>query len=341
MSRNNNSISDETLLGYLLFALPEQDQQQIDRLALSDPIIQQRIQDLRGLLDPLRGNPEEFEPRAGLASSTMSAIRESIDSDVNEMNRRVGSVSMSQPRFESSRATRLAWLDSFVALAAGVVILSFLLPSVWLTRESARRISCAANMREIGEAITAFAYGNSERRLPKIELSGPLSFAGVYAIRLKDAGLLDSSEKMWCPSMSQLDAEQKIPTIAAYLAASPTIQNNWKYTAAGNYSYNLGNLVTGIYITPSIESGHNFAVMGDTLLPIDSSADMGPIHGRNAANILFVDGSIRYVRVDRIDPEQMDNPYLNRANRQSAGVGIEDCCLGPSFQNPFVLIQPY
>ena len=31
---------------------------------------------------------------------------------------------MSQPLFESNRSTRLAWIDSLVALAAGIVLLT-------------------------------------------------------------------------------------------------------------------------------------------------------------------------------------------------------------------------
>jgi hypothetical protein len=339
MSRNQNIINDESLLGYLMLALPTVEQQQIDALAQIDPVLRQRIDDLRALLEPLQKCTDEFEPRANLAKSTMAFIQQSSDAEKMACDGPSGQVSMSQPLFESSRSTRLAWMDSIVALVASVIVLSFLLPSVWLTRESARRMSCAANLREIGEAFTSFAYGNPERKLPRIDVSGPLSFAGVYAMRLNDAGLLTESERLWCPSMSSVDVGQAIPTLKAYLAASPNVQSNWRHSAVGNYSYNLGNVVAGIYITPSIVLDRSFAIMGDSLLMIDSDEDLGPIHGRNAANILYSDGSIQYVRVDRIDAEQMDNPYLNKANQQAVGFGLEDCCLGPSFQFPWLPVK--
>lgn len=338
MSRNNNNISDETLLGYLLLALPQDEQEQIDRLAALDPVLNQRIQDLRGLLDPLKQPEEHFEPRANLSSSTMKLIQDAVSGD-HSTDRRSEVVSMSQPRFESSRATKLAWLDSLVTLAAGVVILSLLLPSIRVTQESARRVACASNIQEIGKALTAFAYGNPERRLPRIDVSGPLSFAGVYAIRLKDAGLLPRSNRVWCPARDCVDIDQPIPTGSAYLSASPTTQNNLRYTVGGNYAYNLGNVVAGVYVTPSMDSDSYFPVMGDSLWSIESDEGLGWIHGRNASNILFSDGRVQYVRVDRIDAPFVDNPYLNRARQQAAGFGVDDCCLGPSFQSPLAPIK--
>lgn len=338
MSRNNNNISDETLLGYLLMALSHDEQEQIDRLAALDPILNQRIQDLRGLLDPLKQVEEHFEPRADLSSSTMKFIQDAVSED-NSTERKSEVDSMSQPLFESSRTTKLAWLDSLVTLAAGVVILSFLLPSIRVAQDSARHVACASNIQKIGQALTEFAYGDREHRLPRIDVSGPLSFAGVYAIRLKDAGLLPFSRRLWCPAMESVDIDQPIPTVSAFLAASPTTQNNLRFTVGGNYAFTLGNFVDGIYVTPSMDSDNVFPVMGDSLWPIESDEDLGWIHGRNAANILFSDGRIQYVRVDRIDAQYVDNPYLNRARQQAAGFGLNDSCLGSSFRSPFVTIK--
>ena len=338
MSRNNNNISDETLLGYLLMALSHDEQEHIDQLAALDPILNQRIQDLRGLLDPLKQSEEHFEPRADLSSSTMKFIHDAV-SEEKSTEHCSEVVSMTQPLFESSRTTKLAWLDSLVTLAAGVVILSFLLPSIRVAQDSARRGACASHLQGIGQALILFSGGNPEHRLPQIDVSGPLSFAGVYAIRLKDAGLLPFSRRLWCPAMECVDIDQPIPTVSVFLAASPTTQNNLRYTVGGNYAFTLGNVVDGIYVTPSMDSDNVFPVMGDSLWPIESDKDLGWIHGRNAANILFSDGRIQYVRVDRIDAQFVDNPYLNRARQQAAGFGLNDSCLGPSFRSPFVPVR--
>ena len=331
MSRNSR-ISDETLLGYLLIALPEAEQWRIETLANSDSALRQRIEDLRDLLDPIREISGPVEPRTDLAASTMALIEhaEQSDSQLSKPGAR-----MSQPLFESDRATRLAWIDSLVALAAGIVILTILLPSVWYSRESSRRNFCVANLRELGHALSLFAQRDSNRKIPQIELNGPLSFAGVYAIRLKEVGLLESPKWIWCPAGESFDVDQSIPSLHAFLAASSRQQHNLKNTAGGNYSFNLGNLVEGDYETASFNGRSQFALIGDSLLPVASDEGTGAVHGGNLSNVLYDDGRIQSVRVHQKNVAPMlDNPYLNRDMQQAVGRGLDDTCLGPSFQNP-------
>lgn len=342
MGRNNEHISDETLLGFLLEALPEEEQQKIALRVSSDPIVAQRVLDLKDLLEPHNSLDftqdsvdrvqSEFGPPYNLTESTMALI-------ANSDQTLVPAGSMTVPAFESKPATQLAWLDSLVALAAGIIILCVVAPSIFVSRESARRVTCAANLRELGQAIHSFAYGNTDRRVPNIDIHGPLSFAGIYPMRLKDAGLLVSSEHVWCPAAESIDLDQPIPTTITFLSASPSARTNLRYTAGGNYAYNLGYVLSGQYITPTMESNNNFALMGDTILSTESDGDSPVVHGRNAANILFADGQIRYVRIDRIDAIHVDHPYLNTEHKKAAGIGDQDCCLGPSHQFPLIPIQ--
>jgi len=335
MSRHNNqTISEEILLGFLLSSLPKDEQESIERLASIDPKLRQRIDDLRCLLAPLKELQQEFEARSDLTASTMAMIAAASSQVIPD-----DLAPDMKPIREFSQSTKMAWIDSLVTLAAGIVVLSILLPSIWLTRETSRRIACASNIREISQALTSFAQSNLERKLPKIEVNGPLSFAGVYAIRLNDAGLIESRSRFWCPSFEGIDREQSIPSMQSYLTATPHAQQNMRYTAGGNYSYNLGNFVAGTYVTPSMISSVRFAVMGDTIVPFDPSEELGPIHGRNAANILYDDGTIQFVRIDKLDSLHFDDPYRNRALQQAVGIGADDCCLGPSFQSPFLPID--
>lgn len=333
MSSDNRKISDETLLGFVLGSLPDVEMADIQQRALSDAVLGQRIKDLADLLKPMQGSDEPIEPPSDLTSRTIDFIRKAEA----EKNICLSSLSTSESSM-GGIATRTAWLDSLVTLVAGVVILTFLLPSVWYSRESSRRLTCEANIREIGQAITAFAHGNTHHELPRIDRLGPLSFAGVLNMRIKDAGLLDAASKVWCPSRSYVKLDSTIPTTNAYLSASSSVQQGLRYTVGGNYSYNLGNVVAGIYMTPTLDSQYLFAILGDTLCGMDDEEEAAPIHGRNAANILYSDGSIHFIRVDRIDSSH-DNPYFNRINQQAAGYGIEDCCLGPGFQFPLVPIR--
>ncbi len=330
---HNSRISDETLLGYLLIALPEAEQWRIEAQAFSDPVLRQRIEDLRDLLEPVRELSHPIEPRSGLTASTMAFIEQETQrgrSGVSPLE-----VGMSQPMFESDRASRLAWFDSLVALAAGIIILAMLLPSVWYSREAARRNSCASNLRELGQMFSVFAQVTPEHGVPRIEESGPLSFAGIYSIRLKDYGLLQSPKWLWCPGVKKLDGNQEIPSIKMFLTAPPKVQESLRNTAGGNYSFNLGHVVDGVYQTPSYGRSH-FPILGDSLLPIHSDDLTTAVHGENLANVLYEDGRIQVVQVHPKNfAPMLDNPYLNRDMQQAVGHGFDDSCLGPSHQSPF------
>jgi len=331
MSRKS-SISDETLLGYLLLALPEDEQWRIETLALTDSDLQARIQDLRDLLSPIQVCSQPVAPPRNLTASTMAMIEQSQGSNAED---EFSELKMTQPLFESSRPTRLAWIDSLVALAAGMAILTVLLPSIWYSRESARRTSCAANLRELGHAFDLYSQNNPSRQLPKIEISGPLSFAGVYSMRLKEVGLLGASKWLWCPAVESLDVGQEVPSVQVFLSASTATQERLRYTVGGNMSYNLGNIVDTDYTTPSFNGRTHFAVLGDSL-PKVADDELDAVHGANVANVLFDDGRIQSVQVKcRNESTLLDNPYLNRDMQQAVGKGLGDTCLGPSFQNPF------
>ena len=333
MSRNSN-ISDETLLGFLLSALPEAEQWRIESLAIADAVLRQRIEDLRDLLGPLSELSHPVDLPNDLTASTMAFIEQATDKA--EHSPKLSGTGMSQPLFESDRSTRLAWIDSLVALAAGVVILTVLLPSIWYSRDSSRRSSCAANLRELGHAISVFVQGDVKHRIPMIEMDGPLSFAGIYTMRLKEAGLLDSSKWVWCPAVECFDPSQSIPSIPVFLAGSPKQQQSLRYTIGGSYYYNLGNIVDGKYETPSLGLSY-FAVLGDSLLRVNADEEVATVHGANLANVLYEDGRIQSIPVcpRKAASVMLDNPYLNRDMKQAVGHGFDDSCLGPSFQNPF------
>jgi hypothetical protein len=339
MSRNNKSISDETLLGYLLMALPEDEHEWIEQLASTDASLRQRIDDLQDLVNPMQAlrDEEDFLPSADLTASTMALIQESQSLE-SASSERSGLSPLSQPLFEGSNSTKLAWLDSLVALAAGVIILCFLLPSVWFSRESARQVTCAGQLREIGQGLTMYAQSNPLQSLPEIDVYGPLSFAGSYGIYLQDKGYLPSSKLVWCPSSAGLDMAQSIPSLQAYLNAPEETQSNWRNTSGGSYSSSLGIIADGVYRALRIADQSNIAVIGDSIISmddIDSSSDINTIHGRNAVNILFKDGRIQNLRLDRLGESAVDHPYLNIAGKRAPGLGENDACLGPSNSTPF------
>ena len=108
--------------------------------------------------------------------------------------------------------------------------------------------------------------------------------------------------------------------------------------AGGHYAYNLGVVDNGKYQTPRYEARSAFAVIGDMPIAGHQSADgvdvtMFKWHHGLGANILYEDGSVRYV-LPRSMIEAYDHPYTNHRGLIEAGVNIDDATLAPSWFAP-------
>jgi hypothetical protein len=235
--------SDETLLGYILGGLSDEENAEIEALLIRSQPLQQRLRDLRSMLEPLADDAqandlcpwncqsEELDPPAtGRIEQTLSAIYQQS----NDSAPKPAFALSQQFHTAESQSNRVAWLDSLFALAAGIVVLSFLLPGILRWRESARQHECAENLRHLGTALIAFAQFQPTHRLPAIEPQGPLSFAGVYAIRLQDKELLDTKRWLQCPGEASSHWLANIPTSQQFLQAPESKRYVWRMLAGGD-----------------------------------------------------------------------------------------------------------
>jgi hypothetical protein len=334
-------FSDETLFGYLLGGLPDEEMLRVQVALTQSPVLRQRLADLQGLLDPLEVSLEPVEPPADLTARTMARIAQDEEAGTR------GSEFSEDSRLDWSEvptSTRIAWMDSIVAMAAGIIFLSFLLPTVWQWRETARQFACAENLRNVGFGLLSYVNFSPSHQIPPIDMQGPRAFAGMYAIHLKDRELIDSTQWIYCPSNRVISTLSSIPTSEQFLAASPPQQQALRYLVGGNYAYHLGVLVDGKYRTPQLESPVRFAVLGDmwpsTYGIVESNVQPPKLHGDMAANMLFNDASVRLIRIpspkesDLSSDSAVDNPYLNNRMQQGVGLGVQDACIAPSHWRP-------
>lgn len=336
--------SDETLLGYILGGLSDQENAQVEEALSQSQSLRERLRDLRSMLEPLAQEPigqstpenPELLPPSGLIESTMAAISGQSQAVPETTEHPTPSFPFlaSEPPSPESSSNRVAWFDSLVTLAAGVVILSLILPGILKWRESARRQECAENLRNIGSALSTFAHFQPSHRLPQIETQGPLAFAGIYSIRLQDNHLLESKRWLQCPNDAAESLLASIPTSRQFLDAPESKRFVWRMLAGGDYSYNMGSVVDGKYSAPSIESPARVAWIGDTW-PVQQASfvDDGDFehHGSRGLNILYSDGSIHWIKLPKLSEiSSIDHPYLNRELKQAPGLGESDACLGPS-----------
>jgi hypothetical protein len=325
--------SDETLLGFLLNALPDDEHRAIDALLKADVSLYQRMLDLMELFRPLEPiNHEAFEPGGDLVNRTLALV----DATPIPVEKPVEPVRGLSAVLESAnRSVKFAWVDSLVLIAAGITILCILLPSVWYSREEARRFSCANHLRQLGESLHRFTDSSPTHSFPSIDVDGPFSFAGIYVVKLNDSGLIGSTNWLWCPSRTGGSFSMTIPSGAQFQSASIDVLDSWKRTVGGSYSYNLGNVSEGVYETPRASKA-NVPILGDTVMePRVEDLDESLVHGRTITNILYSDGQVRSIRIPKASTSRfVDDPYLNRSLLNAAGEGHTDSCLGPSFQTP-------
>jgi hypothetical protein len=296
---------------------------------------------------------EVFEPDHTLVARTMELIQV-YDRPPREQGTKPIVAGLSAVVEAAHRTVRVAWVDSLALVAAGVTLLCVLLPSVWYSREESRRFACSNNLREIGESLQRFADTNGRHQFPKIETQGPMSFAGVYVVRLQEAGLLGSTQLLWCPTNARSSFQVSVPSTAQLMQAPVDLHDSWRRFIGGSYAYNLGVMENGVYRTPC-STEVDVPILGDMVCEEDIKANLKPvIHGTNITNILYSDGKVRAIKlpslaasnrssklpISKTDTDSdaswnaVDHPYLNRSLINAAGLDTNDWCLGPSYRSP-------
>ncbi|MFN9594620.1 MAG: hypothetical protein ACK56G_18175 [Pirellulaceae bacterium] len=332
-----NSISNETLLGFLLGALDAPTMSKVAQRIAESEELQERLLELQQRLMPFADAEDDPPIPEGLAERTLDAIAAVSHEESADPTASPDPVSAPLRPLAAqeglSRTERQGWWD-FAGTALGVAIcIGLLLPALMQSREQARREQCSRNLAQLGFSLSQFASLSPQRHLPQIALQGPMSFAGSYALQLNDAGILDDAGQLWCPSLGGLWLVQgSLPSESAMKKASDHFQSYWQQLAGGSYAYNLGYWSEGVYSAPRLDGRANYAILADSPLE-DEGRDQWMVHGGRGINILFEDGQVRFVPVlPQLDLP--DHPYFNRRGVREAGVDPDDSSLGPSQSPP-------
>ncbi|MDA8697487.1 hypothetical protein N9M41_03340 [Rhodopirellula sp.] len=362
----------EDLLGYLLGALSEQEMHRISALLGQSPELRADLEVLKKTIDAMEGSYAPVDPPASdLVAKTLDWIDEHKPEDemlpsvsisgseediISETNGRIleGShrshVKLSESPLGSSGALGGRWFDWVAAASVAMIILCVILPALANGRFEARKVACQDQLRLFGVAITQFVTRTPEQRLPAVAESGPEAFAGVYAIRLNESGLLPEDDVRWCPSLpvpdfgdSSLVNLGEIESIDTLHQVSINDLKEIQRFAGGHYAYNLGVLEEDHYASPRFESRASFAIMSDT--PLVGNLAVNDLergdrlsekigHSGRGINVLFEDGRVKFIPVESIQA-MPDHPLLNHLGEVEAGVNIDDATLAPSWRAPF------
>ncbi len=345
----------EDLLGYLLGALEPHEMRRVARLLRDDPAARAELDRIEQALLPMEEAYEPVEPPPpDLLARTMAALPPlpaAEQSSPSEADTPVTLAPMNSGVEPPSEST-FSWMDWVSGSLAVAVLLGLLLPALAQGRFESRKVACRDQLRQFGTALTRFVTRNQQQRLPAVSERGPEAFAGVYAVRLYDVGLLDDPSLRWCPSQnmpdpgqqdlagqpSQLAGVDNLVTVDQLHRASDDQLKQMQRWLGGHYAYTLGVIEHDRYSSPRFEARSSFAVMSDA--PMETIIDgIGPDdrvgHSGVGINVLFEDGRVQFINLSSLD-SMPDHPLLNDEGKSEAGVNADDASLAPSWRGPFL-----
>lgn len=377
-------IGDEELVQYLLGEADSGLREQVESALAAHAQLAKRLEELRAALGLLDGLSINAEPPSDLVERTMLRIdAETADAaNVESCGSGDAAGSCEGPLVHSRRASNSItasaprshrqWWDSAILSLSIVAICSLLLPLVLEARSQSRRLQCAYNLSSLGRGLTELAMLDSERRFPSVPASGPEAFAGIMAVRLHDASLLDSASLLKCASLPKSAADSpclmRIPSREEFYDASADQRQLWRCYVGGDYAYNLGVIDGGRVTGPKLEGRTHFAILADAPR-IENDHEAFVAHEGLGVNIYYEDGHVAFVPVKRAKPldhtwqepaltrrtlsgglkdkltgdkvlpveawpNADDDPFRNNRGLHACGLNPDDAVLGPSYSSP-------
>ncbi|TWU20244.1 hypothetical protein Pla52o_47600 [Novipirellula galeiformis] len=353
----------EDLLGYLLGALEPHEMDRVAKLLQESPAARRELEQIERALRPLEEHyqPPESPPQ-GLVSRTLAnlpplpkpgenAPDPVVFADVDRVSEedQVTLPAMNSGNgVDPSRHAPFTWLDWVGGALATAILLALLLPSLVEGRFEARKIACQDQLRQFGTALTQYVSRDHQNRLPAVAKEGPEAFAGVYFMRLNDAGLLGDGPGRWCASLGRpeeldvaIESPNEFASVKTLHEASIDRLKEIQRLAGGHYAYTLGVVDGQQFESPKFESRSSFAVMSDAPTLRFSGAETQPQsmgHSGFGINVLYEDGRVQFLSLSSLDGIP-DHPWLNHRGQVEAGVNIDDASLAPSWRPPFTDVR--
>lgn len=317
-------MSDEDLLGYLFDTLEAPDIERIERELEADELARARLEELRRV-NRLLAEDDNIDPPMGLAANTLNLVQRQIVAD----DRAAVAVAGKEWGETGSkmRAVDFAVVASVLGLAAVLV-----LPAIATLRGDQARLACADNMRQLGVAISSYAH-TENGHIPFIAPNGMLDNAGAFTVALKERELLGNVRHIICPgSNAGVAIVPSVDELRQAAASDPDRVKTLKRYMGGSYGYLMGFDQFGIYYGRSL---------ADKTMPLVAdrpprgeegiSSPNSPNHGYSGQNILFADGSVRWL------PSPIwrgENFFINNIGSVAAGLSPYDLVIGLSEAQP-------
>ena len=180
------------------------------------------------------------------------------------------------------RAAGFTLIELLVVIAIIAILAAILFPACATARESARRISCASNLRQISIAVMQYTQENDEK-YPYVS-EPPVLPSPAFPVVLNSG--LKSKDLYRCPSATD----------------SSTWQVTWADGTTSRSSYGINNLLTVPVSLGEVRSPSATAMLFDCTA--DRAADLGDTgftnignRHRNVINVAYADGHVKLFRL--------------------------------------------
>jgi hypothetical protein len=226
------------------------------------------------------------------------------------------------------------WSAADAVVAAGVVlaVTMLLAPAIRASRDSAQRLGCENNLRQLGQVLVLYANENGDY-FPQIRLHDN---AGMYTLRLAEEGFAERdelSQLVLCPSRSGSTPAVLLPTLEQFHHARDQLLRQFQRRMGGNYAYRLGYMNDGIYLPIKNENDCRQPLLSDA--PLWQEGELRSAAHAGGQNVLYQSGCVRFVIGCRA-PGSCDHLFLNTAGLPAAGQNAADAVLGRSEVTPAV-----
>ncbi len=319
---------DDNLVGYLLHALDPEMQRHTERYLERRPEARQRLERLRRSLEPLALDSTPVEPPKDLVVRALAHVAEYCCRDLPPAPPQPYARTLALPRFSIRR------MD--VLVAACLLLLVGGIGTSWLyyLHFLHGRSTCEQDLHEMYVGLDA--YRMQKGAFPDVNkiAKPPKNVAGLVVPMLVSEGYLAKDFAIHCPGEQALGFPVDFKTALAmdvedFNYHAPTFTPCYGYSLG--YKDSSGN-VHGPSAAAGDVSSSILMLMADTPPP-ESSLANSPNHGGFGQNVLFQDGSCRFVR-DRNAGIGGDDMYLNKDNKRKAGTDPLDPVIGDSASQP-------
>lgn len=322
---------EENLVGYLLNALDDEPQREVEASLRESPELRARLELLERSLAPLAADRDSPEPRPDLVLSTLARIAE-------HQCRKLPDAPLPSP--SPSEPAGRHWLRRPDVLVAALLLIvlggigSSLTIHLW--RDYHGRTQCRNNLFLIWGGLRRYCDVHNGD-FPLVKEKGPHSVAGIFVPILRDRGMLDSQVSIACPAQERRPPNSRSVQEMEELYARD--RDKFLLEArrlAGGYAYTLGYRDPGGYHGLRCDTVESDCLK---LLPIvadrlESLMQLNSAnHGGAGQNVLYLDGHVEW-RTNRNAGINGDDIFVNRHRQLLAGEDREDTVLGPGDASP-------